>query len=68
MKVIVNGRASEFDTEATVGDVVASVTEIPAGRGLAVALNGEVLPRHRWGDTGIDDGDRIEILRAVGGG
>jgi sulfur carrier protein len=40
---------------------------VPA-RGIAVALNGEVVPRTRWKEVTLNDSDRVEILRAVGGG
>ena len=35
---------------------------------IAVAHNGEVVPRDELGDVTLEDGDRIEIVRAVGGG
>jgi sulfur carrier protein len=40
----------------------------PAGRGLAVARNGEIVPRGAWGTTVLVPGDRIEIVGAVQGG
>ena len=40
----------------------------PAGRGLAVAWNGEVVPRSAWATTRLDPDDRIEIVGAVQGG
>jgi sulfur carrier protein len=39
-----------------------------AGRGLAVARNGEVVPRGAWDTTRLAPGDRIEIVGAVQGG
>jgi sulfur carrier protein len=33
-----------------------------------VAVNGEVVPRHRWPATPLRDGDAVEILTAVQGG
>lgn len=36
--------------------------------GLAVAVNGEVIPRSLWAGTTLDQGDRVEILTAVAGG
>ena len=35
---------------------------------VAVAINGEVLPRDSWAQTEIRAGDTLEIVRAVGGG
>ena len=40
----------------------------PAGRGLAVARNGEVVPRGLWETTTLAPDDRIEIVGAVQGG
>jgi sulfur carrier protein len=40
----------------------------PAGRGLAVARNGEVVPRGAWETTALATDDRIEIVGAVQGG
>lgn len=40
----------------------------PAGRGLAVARNGEIVPRDAWDTTTLAPDDRIEIVGAVQGG
>jgi sulfur carrier protein len=40
----------------------------PAGRGLAVARNGEIVPRAAWETTMLAPDDRIEIVGAVQGG
>jgi sulfur carrier protein len=37
-------------------------------RGVAVALDGAVLPRRQWGETVLADGQRVEILTAAQGG
>ncbi len=39
-----------------------------AGKRIAVERNGEIVPRGRHVDTGLADGDQIEIVVAVGGG
>jgi sulfur carrier protein len=67
MKVTVNGNARETPAGSTVDDVVRELS--PAtDRGLAVAVNGEVVPRHGWRATPLSEGDSIEILTAVQGG
>ncbi|HUZ27939.1 MAG TPA: sulfur carrier protein ThiS [Solirubrobacteraceae bacterium] len=48
--------------------IVAGCPDAPQGRGLAVALDGEVVPRAAWGSTQLDDGARLEIVVAVQGG
>ena len=35
---------------------------------VAVAINGEVLPRDSWSQTEVRAGDTVEVVRAVGGG
>jgi sulfur carrier protein len=40
----------------------------PAGRGLAVARNGEVVPRGAWNTTALAPDDRIDVVGAVQGG
>jgi sulfur carrier protein len=37
-------------------------------RGLAIAVNGEVVPRSVWGDQALVDGDQVEILTVAQGG
>ena len=39
-----------------------------APRGIAVAVNGEVVPRSAWEATGLQPGDRVEVLTAAQGG
>jgi sulfur carrier protein len=40
----------------------------PQARGIAVALNGTVLPRARWVDTVLSPGDKVEIVKVLQGG
>ena len=68
MKLVVNGDDLELEPGATVAALVEHVTERPGGKGTAVAVNGEVVPRGRWGTLALTDGDRVEVLKAVGGG
>jgi sulfur carrier protein len=39
-----------------------------AAKGIAVALNGSVVPRRAWTDTPLADGDEVEVIRALQGG
>ena len=67
MNLTVNGNDREAPVGSTVDDVVRQLS--PAtDRGLAVAVNGEVVPRYLWPVTPLRDGDSIEILTAVQGG
>jgi sulfur carrier protein len=62
----VNGDHWELPPGTTVADVVARLTADP--RGVAVALDGAVLPRATWAATAVQAGGQIEILTAVQGG
>jgi len=66
MTVVVNGERRELHDETTVADVVRTLVD--AERGVAVALDGEVVPRGAWSTTRLRDGHRLEVLRAVQGG
>jgi len=65
----VNGREVEV-ADPTVGAIVQHVTRRPAGfaQGVAVAVNGEVVPRGGWAGTRLTDGDTVEVIMAVQGG
>jgi sulfur carrier protein len=66
MRVIVNGEPRELDEGANV-DAAVLVTGAPE-RGVAVAVDGEVVPRGEWSSTELRAGQRVEVLQAVQGG
>ena len=68
MRVVLNGEPREAPEGATVADLVAAAGIEPDRSGIAVAVNGEVVPRGAWATTPVADGSRIEILQAVAGG
>jgi sulfur carrier protein len=65
MTLTVNGVAEELAEGFTVGDLVRARTD---ERKVAVARNGEVVPRGAWDSTVLEPGDAVEILIAVAGG
>jgi sulfur carrier protein len=65
-KVFVNGEYRELPENATVLSVVEELGV--AGRGTAVAVDGEVIPRGEWAGTSLRDGQELEVLHAVQGG
>jgi len=68
MQVIVNGEERELPGRATVQSAV-ELTGVPSdARGVAAALDGEVVPRSSWETTSLSEGARIEVLQAVQGG
>ena len=68
MKVVVNGEERELAAPASVADAVtiAGVTDV--ARGVAVAVDGEVVPRGEWADRVLTEGETIEVVHAVQGG
>jgi sulfur carrier protein len=66
MKITVNGDAAEVADGATVGDLVRE--RIDDRRRVAVARNGEVVPRASWDETSLAEGDAVEVLAPVAGG
>ncbi len=66
MTAAVRGERRELCGETTVADIVRSLVD--AERGVAVALDGEVVPSSAWATTRLRDGHHVEVLRAVQGG
>lgn len=66
MTLTVNGDKRELPPGATLADVVAQLTA--SARGIAAAVDGEVVPRRAWPDTPLADGAVVEIVTAVQGG
>jgi sulfur carrier protein len=66
VKVVVNGAAREVTAGCTVADAVRLITD--NARGIAVAVNGDVVTRSAWESVTLTDGDRVEVLTAVQGG
>jgi sulfur carrier protein len=68
VRIQVNGEARELDDGATVADVVVLLGRGPEARGIAVAVEAEVVPRTTWDEHELREGDRIEVLTAIQGG
>lgn|GEM_PF-142740 len=64
--VTINGKQQTLTRPTTVAAYVQALSTNE--RHLAIARNGDVIPRDRWPDTLIEDGDSLEIVRMVGGG
>ena len=62
----VNGEPLDVPEGATVSAVLDRIAS--PQRGVAVALNGEVVPRSAWQETVLSGGDRLEVLTASQGG
>ncbi|ATJ81087.1 sulfur carrier protein ThiS [Halomonas beimenensis] len=66
MQIQLNGEARTLEAEASVAQLVESLGL--AGRRIAVEVNEEIVPRSAHGETRLSDGDRVEIVHAIGGG
>jgi sulfur carrier protein len=68
MIVELNGRPEELPDGATVADAVRVVGVDGEHRGVAVAVDGEVVRRTEWETTSLGDRQAVEVVRAVQGG
>ncbi len=68
MRLALNGEPAELAQGATVADAVAASGIAPDRRGIAVAVDGEVVPRGRWEGTALSDGQTVEVVEAIQGG
>jgi sulfur carrier protein len=68
MNLTINGKQESIEGSPTISEVIARLGKDPAGKGLAVALNGEVVPRSKWDQRRVETDDRIELLEAAQGG
>ena len=68
MRVVLNGRARELETDATIEALLEDIGRGPRPAGVAVAVNGEVVSKTKWGDTKLNNDDRIEAVGAARGG
>ena len=68
MRVLVNGEPTELESGATVQTALATLELQGGERGVAVAVDAEVVPRGQWPARELSEGARVEVLRAIQGG
>lgn len=68
MRIELNGEEVELAEGATVQDAARAAGTPEVGRGVAVALDGEVVPRSELASTELREGQRVEVVAAIGGG
>ena len=68
MRIELNGEAAILPDGATVAAAVDATGAIAGPRGVAVAVDGEVVPRSEWAGTHLADGQSVEVLAAIQGG
>jgi thiazole synthase len=68
MRVELNGEQRELSNGATLADLVRESGADSDARGLAVAVDGEVVPRGEWGQRRLAGGEQVEVVAAIQGG
>lgn len=66
MEIVINGAPHQVADDMSLERAVQLISSAPAG--IAVAVNGDVVRRLSWSQTGLSAGDQIEVLTAVQGG
>lgn len=66
MQVEVNGNAMELPAGATIATLIEQLAL--AGKRLAVEVNEDIVPRSQHPEFTLSDGDRVEVVQAIGGG
>jgi sulfur carrier protein len=64
--LFINGESRQFPASLSVAGLV-ELLDLQ-GKRVAIERNGEIVPRSQYAETMLDDGDRLEIVVAVGGG
>jgi sulfur carrier protein len=68
MRIELNGETIELGDDATVRDAVTKAGVNGDAKGVAVALDGEVVRRGDWEQMGLRDGQSVEVVAAIQGG
>jgi sulfur carrier protein len=68
VRIEINGEAVELPEGASARDAAEAAGVEPDRRGVAVALDGEVVPGGRLSATPLSEGQRVEVVAAIGGG
>ena len=66
MQIHLNGEARDFDAPLTVARLLEEAGY--AAKRIAVEVNLEIVPKSRHGEHALVEGDRVEIVQAIGGG
>lgn len=67
MKLFVNRESLVAENDQTIEGILASL-KIPVGKGLAVAVNDEVIPRKMWNEKKLVENDALTLIRPTQGG
>ncbi|WP_426176686.1 sulfur carrier protein ThiS [Massilia sp. TWR1-2-2] len=65
-QIILNGAPHEVASGATLADLIEALTL--SQQALALAVNRTVVPRQQWRERGLQAGDQVDLVHAIGGG
>ncbi len=66
IQLTVNGEIQNFDNPISVSQLIDYLSL--QGKRIAIERNGEIVPRSQFADQTLADGDKLEVVVAVGGG
>ena len=66
--ITVNGTEAQLPVGARIVDVLDALGVEPGRRGVAIAIDGEVVPRTQWDTTSLAEDARVEVVQAIQGG
>jgi sulfur carrier protein len=66
MQIELNGAPHQVDERQNLQQLIASLQL--SGQALAVAVNRTIVPRQRWAEHVLQPQDRVDVVRAIGGG
>jgi sulfur carrier protein len=68
MKIKINGELKELKSKICLSELIQQHLNNKDPKGVAVAMNGKIIPKQQWRSTTLNDVDDIEIVHAVQGG
>lgn len=68
VEITLNGQRRQIAATQTVAALLKALSIDGSVGGVAVAVNASVVPRSRWGETPLNEGDDVEVVRATAGG
>ena len=66
--ITVNGTEAQLPVGSRIADVRDALGVEPGRRGVAIAIDGEVVPRTQWDTTSLAEDARVEVVQAIQGG
>jgi len=66
--ITVNGTEAQLPVGSRIADVLDALGVEPGRRGVAIAIDGEVVPRTQWDTTSLAEDARVEVVQAIQGG